>query len=149
MLPIHRIWSAIFLASHVFRSIWWGGTRPADIELLQFRGELQRAEVVLAESRAALEQCLSWNAFFTSTCKSLGLLGVELAIVLVFWCRCIKGRKPKTVIPSDSSDSDSDTVGSDSKFDKVEASGVGVGETKPAVRKGPTRPSDLKKTGIL
>ena len=145
LMLVHRIWVSVVLSTHLLRSFW--PERTVDQSVVDLRWEITRAEALILRSSQELDRCISASKFYTDLVKVLGLLIVQLAVVLVFWWRCIRTR----AAPVEDTDSETDTspVGAlvtvPSSIDKRVGSTAVVERGVDLYRTGPLRPSDLRR----
>ena len=142
---------AICVVSHLIRSLIWRehfDWKGVQSELLAFRSEIFRSEQLLVQANTALDSCLVINNIQSGVIRALAALVGQIVVLGLVWYYCFWKRSANTS-PSVASSSDSEDSDSPSEPDLGKVTGdkqkISLTAPKGEVRKGPLRPSDLRK----
>lgn len=146
-----RAGGAICVISHFLRSfIWrdhfeWKGVQS---ELLAFRSEIFRSEQLLVQANSALDSCLVINNIQSGVIRALAALLGQIVVLGLVWYYCFRRRSVNSSSSvASSSDSEDSDPPSEPDLAKVttDKPKVSLSIQKGEIRKGPLRPSDLRK----
>lgn len=142
---VHRIWGAIVVSSHLIRSFWPSHQRDFDQGLIDLRWEIARAEALVQRSSQELDKCVTASRFYSDLVTILGLLGVQLVVVLVFWKYCLQRRRVAVQVPDTDSEDDLPQIQPAVVVDKPQQALTAPVVVPGREVVGPLRPSDLRK----
>lgn len=132
----YRRTGLIVAASHLVRSLFSSDTtRELSLEITLFRAEVTRAQATLHKTTVVLEHCTSYSNFLTYILKLVALSELVLLVWILYLVVTRHVGAPRQLTLQDRV-----TPGSDSSSSRDQTP-----SSTSLVRRGPTRPSDLKK----